>query len=154
MTLFAAAQSALITEVEQAIERISPDIESKKPFQRYKGRAATMGSLEKALIGPRQFSIGTGRRVGWHGVGRGYQFPLFEYDITVQYPPGDVWSRTMHSDAMLIHYKLLNTPTSVDGVQARWIMPASPIEAATDDANEKQTITMVLSVYYETTDTA
>jgi hypothetical protein len=154
MTVFATAQENLLTEIEKAIETITPDVESRKPFQRYKGKAATIKPNDKTLIGPRQFFIAPGRRVGLHGMGYGYQFPLYEYDITVQYPAGDYWSGIMHSDLMLIHYKLLNTKTTVDGCQNRWIKADAPVTTDIDESNEKQSITMTVTVYYETTDTA
>jgi hypothetical protein len=60
----------------------------------------------------------------------------------------------MHSDAMLIQYKLLNTKTTTSGVQARWVRPDAPVETQTNDSGEMQSLTLVMSVYYETTDTA
>lgn len=152
MAKFAAAQTAFLTELEQHIERITPDIDSRTPFQRYKGKAADLSALQKSLIGARQFAIAPGRQVGVHGVGYGYSFPLYEYDVLFQYPKSERWAEIMHSDAVLIKYKLLNTKTSVSGVQLRQPKPEQNIETIASEEFQSMVITVL--VHYEVNDTA
>lgn len=151
MATFYDAQETLLEEVSDRIANLTPDYNSRTPFQRYKDRANDLGSLDKGLIGARQFSISSGRHVGVHGMGYGYSFPLYEYDISIQYPATEIWTRAAHSDALIIRRDLLNYTPSVDGVQARMIKSDATIDAVKDDKNEFQTISLTLVVYYEVT---
>jgi hypothetical protein len=151
MTTFAAAEAALLVEVGRRLASLALDLYSTIPLQRYQGQAEEQATLNNALIGERQYSISPGRRVGTHGFGHSYSLPLYEYDITIQYPAGDKWARAMHSDALLIYRDLLNHSPSVSGVQARQIKPDTNTETSRDDKGDKQEMTLTLLVYYEVT---
>ena len=130
-------------------------MEIDRRFSRIKGGEEDLiGDLEEEEVGPREFTISQGRMMHPRELGKAYRFPQYEYDITVQYPSDEDWGRAAHSDIQLIRYKLLNTPTSVSGVQGRWFKPDMGVELQKSMDGYFQFFVMPLFVEYSTDDTA
>lgn len=152
MATFYAAQKGLLTEVIDRIVDIEPEYNAARRFNPRPSVSKDLADLEDAFIAPRQFEIKTpGRWIEKHAMGKGYTFPLYEYDIVIQYPLGEEWMQACHSDVIKINRDLINNSTNTSGVQGRWIEHNNPVEPVIDDEDNFLTVTLILTVYYEVT---
>ena len=153
MATFYTAQKNLLEEVKDRIVDIEPEFEEAIRFKPRPPINKDLADLDEAFIAPRQFEVRTpGRWVEKHAMGKGYTFPLYEYDIVIQYPIGEEWTQACHSDVVKINRDLINnTSTIPSGVQGRWIEEDNPVEPVIDEEDNFMTVTLVLTVYYEVT---
>lgn len=153
MVAFNVAQDNLITEIEAAMAAITPVTMATKGFRRIKHSTKDLGAITESFIGNRAYDIASGRMINPREMGKAYKFPVYEYDITVQYRVVEKWSRAAHSDIQLIRDKLFNT-ISVSGVQGSWFKPDISVELQLHDSNDFQFFIMPLYVEYSTDDIA
>ena len=152
MATFWNAQKTLLEEVKDRIVSIEPEFEEGIRFKPRPPVNKELGDLVDEFIAPRQFEVRTpGRKVEEYATGYGFIFPLYEYDIVIQYPIGEEWTQACHSDVTKITRDLINNHGTVSGVQLRFIRPDNPIEPIIDDEDSFMTVVFTMVVYYEVT---
>ena len=154
MTTFAAAEKALIDEVENRIQTLVPNVESAVRFKPITDTVRELRGKKASSPKMRSFEIGAAEWVGRTQVGAGYTMATYNHEIRIYYPSrGRKYNNLAMSDADQIDRLLLNNGAALSGVQNRRLDPETAFTLEKDEDDNFQTLIMTLMVMYETTAT-
>ena len=152
MTTFAAAETALLAELKDRIDALTPQSEPSKRFKTRLDSDKSLREMAKSFGIPRLFDILPGRRVGAAAMGNAHAFPIYEYDVQVIYPTQTQhWVTSALSDAEIIKHAFLSNNVTVSGVQQRWCRNDSSVIIEADPSDPWMTLTLTITVYYDVT---
>ncbi len=154
MTTFAAAEEALLNEVENRIQTLVPNKESGTRFTPISDKVIELGGGEQLSGRARAFHFGPAVWVERTQCGASYTMATYTHDITIYYPAGGRrWNNIAMSDAAQIERDLLNNGNNTSGCQNRLLDSEAPFSLEHDEDDDYQTLTLTLRVMYETTAT-